>query len=156
MQLAGKAASDGTARTQVDVTVGSSEDSEDDEDSAHLEQQQQQHQQQQQQQQRATNLRIEHELQHLRQEQAAAAESLLQQVRWSRVGVSLCAHTLQVATASLASQQQKHEIESLRVQLGLKQDIIHDLERFVHRACSYHTLCCPPPHPMPCAVRWSS
>ncbi len=34
-----------------------------------------------------------------------------------------------MAAASLASQQQKHEIESLRVQLGLKQDIIHDLER---------------------------
>ena len=39
-------------------------------------------------------------------------------------------HVLQVAAASLASQQQKHEIESLRVQLGLKQDIINDLERW--------------------------
>ena len=36
-----------------------------------------------------------------------------------------------MAATSLASQLQKHEIESLRVQLGLKQDIIHDLERLL-------------------------
>jgi hypothetical protein len=42
-----------------------------------------------------------------------------------------CSYIAQVAATSLASQLQKHEIESLRVQLGLKQDIIHDLERLL-------------------------
>ncbi len=58
------------------TAVESSEDSEDDDSDSYDEQQQQQQQQQQQ----ADNSRIEREIQKLRRDQAAAADTLLQQV----------------------------------------------------------------------------